>query len=87
MRTAGQVIKHHLEQVGITQRQLANELEFRRVSSALLLGEVQSPPNVWRELLTHLKLDPRGNGVVSGAHLTPTDLFRGSFSQKPRSWQ
>ena len=49
MRTTGQVIKHHLEQVGITQRQLANELEISDAYlSALLLGEVRSPPNVWR---------------------------------------
>lgn len=70
MRTTGQVIKHHLEQVGITQRQLANELEISDAYlSALLLGRSSVSTKRLEELLTHLKLDPREQAELFQAHI------------------
>lgn len=81
MQTTGQIIKRHLSNIGMTQRQLARELGITDVYlSAMLLGRSAIPTKCLRAFLEHLKLEPSEQAELFQAHIlanrpVPWELF------------
>ena len=70
MRTTGQIIKRHLANIGMTQRQLAHKLGISDAYlSAMLLGNNKIPTKYLRVFLEHLKLEPREQAELFQAHV------------------